>query len=118
MPLLAFDYLTVSVTVSSVRYTKHCVDGQPGEHFLWHTLVKCCLADRLWQRCRNQNILAPLLMPSDITVCGTVLVDVVLIVHVSRTTKITVTVFIIISTYPPGGRIGRRDRPHYSRFAL
>ena len=30
MPLLAFDYL--SVTVSSVRYTKHCVDGQPSEH--------------------------------------------------------------------------------------
>ena len=30
MPLLAFDYL--SVTVSSVRYTKHFVDGQPSEH--------------------------------------------------------------------------------------
>ena len=30
MPLLAFDYLTV--TVSSVRYTKHCVDCQPSEH--------------------------------------------------------------------------------------
>ena len=31
-----------SVTVSSVRYTKHCVDGQPSEHSLWHTLVKSC----------------------------------------------------------------------------
>ena len=40
MPLLAFDYLTVS----SVRYTKHCVEGQPSEHSLWHTLVWCCLA--------------------------------------------------------------------------
>ena len=36
MPLLAFD---LSVTVSSVRYMKHCVDGQPSEHSLWHTLV-------------------------------------------------------------------------------
>ena len=29
------DYLsvTVSVTVSSVRYTKQCVDGQPSEHY-------------------------------------------------------------------------------------
>ena len=32
MPLFAFDYVSVSVTVSSVRYTKHCVDGQPSEH--------------------------------------------------------------------------------------
>ena len=40
MPSLAFDYLTVSVTVSSVRYTKHCVDGQPSEHsFVTHTRV-------------------------------------------------------------------------------
>ena len=42
MPLLAFDYHTVSVTVSSVRYTNHCVDGQPSEHSLWHTLVMSC----------------------------------------------------------------------------
>ena len=28
--LFAFDYL--SVTVNSVRYMKHCVDGQPTEH--------------------------------------------------------------------------------------
>ena len=44
MPLLAFDYLTVTVSsaVSSVRYTKHCVDGQPSEHSLWHTLVTSC----------------------------------------------------------------------------
>ena len=40
MPLLAFDYLTV--TVSSVKYTKHCVDGQPSEHSLGHTLVTSC----------------------------------------------------------------------------
>ena len=41
-------------------------------------------------------------MTSDITrVCGTVLVDVVLILHVSLTTKITVTLFTIISTYSP-----------------
>ena len=40
MPLLAFDYFTV--TVSSVRYTNHCVDGQPSEHSLWHTLVMSC----------------------------------------------------------------------------
>ena len=33
---------THSVTVSSVRYTKHCVDGQPSEHSLWHTLVTSC----------------------------------------------------------------------------
>ena len=40
MPLLAFDLTHChSVTVSSVRYTKHCVDGQPSEHSLWHTLV-------------------------------------------------------------------------------
>ena len=42
MPFLVFDYLTTlyhSVTVSSVRYTKHCVDGQPSEHSLWHRLV-------------------------------------------------------------------------------
>ena len=32
MTLFAFDYLCVSVTVSPVRYTKHCVDGQPSEH--------------------------------------------------------------------------------------
>ena len=56
-----------SVTVSSVRYTKHCVDGQPSEHSLWHTLVWCCLADRLWQQCPNRNWLALLLMTSDIT---------------------------------------------------
>ena len=31
-----------SVTVSSVRYTKLCVDGQPSEHSLWHTLVTSC----------------------------------------------------------------------------
>ncbi len=41
-------------------------------------------------------------MPSDITRYGYyVLVDVVLILHVSLTTKITVTLFTIISTYPP-----------------
>ena len=41
-------------------------------------------------------------MPSDITRYGYyVLVDVVLILHVSLTTKITVTLFTIISTYSP-----------------
>ena len=38
MPLLAFDYLTD--TVSSVRHMKHCVDGQPSEHsVVAHTRV-------------------------------------------------------------------------------
>ena len=34
MPLLAFDYLTREYchSVSSVRYAKHCVVGQPSEH--------------------------------------------------------------------------------------
>ena len=41
MPLLAFEYLTVTVSLSvSVRYTKHCVDGQPSEHSLSHTLTE------------------------------------------------------------------------------
>ena len=73
-----------SVAVSSVRYTKHCVDGQPSEHSLWHTLVWCCWADRLWQQCPNRNWLALLLMTSDITR----LVDVLLILRVSWTTKL------------------------------
>ena len=48
-----------SVTVSSVRYTKLCVDGQPSEHCLWHTLMWCCLDDRRWTRA--------IVMTSDIT---------------------------------------------------
>ena len=32
---------------------------------------------------------------------GTVIVDVVLILHVSRTTKISVTLFTIVSSYSP-----------------
>ena len=69
MPLLAFDYLGHSVTLSSIRYTKHCIDGQPSEHSLWHTrdVVWYCLADRRWQQCRKQNMLALLLMTSEIT---------------------------------------------------
>ena len=45
-----------------------------------------------------------------------VLVDVLLNLHVSLTTKITVTLFTIISTYsyPGGKKIGRHDPPRYS----
>ena len=87
--------------------------------FFCGTVIRLVLftADRRWQQCRNQNRLELLFMtsPSDITgtIRGTVLVDVVLILHVSLTTKITVTLFTIISTYSPlaaeksGGTIDR-----------
>ena len=43
------------------------------------------------------------------TMRGTALVNVVLILHVSRTTKITVTLFTIISTYPPPWQQNNRE---------
>ena len=44
MPLLAFDYLTDTVSLSvQVRYMKHCVDGEPNEHsFVADTRVVLC----------------------------------------------------------------------------
>ena len=107
MTLLAFDYLTVTVSMS-VRIV---LMVNQANILLWQTLVWCCFADRRWQQCRNQNRLELLLMTSDITryrMC-TVLVDIVLILHVSRTTKITVTLFTIISTYSPPWRQKNRE---------
>ena len=86
-------------------------------------VVWCCLDDRRWKQCRNQNRLALLLTYAfghySVHV-PYVLVDVVLILHVSLTTKITVTLFTIISTYSPlaeeksGGTIDRvtTDSPY------
>ncbi len=39
MPLFAFDYVSVSVTVSSVRHKKHCVDGNHQHSFVADTRV-------------------------------------------------------------------------------
>ena len=86
---------------------------------LWQTLVLCCLPDRRWQQCRNQNRLALLLiiMTSDITrYCTWYSISgcSVNLTCISET-KVTATLFTIIS----GGRkIWRHDRPRYSRFAL
>ena len=112
-----------SVTVSSVRYTKHCVDGQPSEHSLWHTLVWCCLDYRRWKQCRNQIWLALLLWLRTLLGMGTVSASGCSVnltcISQTLTTKITVTFFTIRWLFPPGGRKFRRhDRRLYNRFAL
>ena len=76
-------------------------------------VVWCCLDDRRWKQCRNQNRLALLLWLR--TLLGTkrvpyMLVDVVLILHASLTTKITVALFTIISTYSPWRQKNREAR--------
>ncbi len=95
IPLLAFDYH--SVTVSSVRYTKHCVDGHPSEHSL--SLIVAHTRVVLFRRSTVETTKIDSCYCYDFGHYSVrvpyVLVDVVLISRVSLTTKITVTLFTI-----------------------
>ena len=68
-------------------------------------LFRRSTVETITNQCRNQNGLALLLCLYDFGHYSVrvpyVLVDVVLILRVSLTTKITVTLFTIISTYSP-----------------
>ena len=110
----------------------HCQFGKVHEALCWlstkrtffvaHTrdVVWCCCLNRRWKQCRNQNRLALLLWLRTLLGTGTVrAVDVVLILYVSLTTKISNVIYHYFNIFPPGGReIGRHDRPRYNRFAL
>ena len=100
-----------SVTVSSVRYTKHCVDGQPSEHSLWHTLVTSIdggnnaatkIDSRYCYDFGQYSVRVPY-----------VLVDVVLILHVSLTSKITIygdVIYHYFNIFPPWRQKNREAR--------
>ena len=66
-------------------------------------VVWCCLQldDRRWKQCRNQNRLALLLCLRTLLGTGTVRASGCSVYLTSLTTKITVTLFTIISTYSP-----------------
>ena len=74
-------------------------------------VVWCCCLNRRWKQCRNQNRLALLLCLRTLLGTGTVrAVDVVLILHVSLTTKISDVIYHYFNIFPPWRQRNREAR--------